>query len=278
MNIKKLPAIAAFLMGLLLLAGCDSDDSSSDISPPVKEEPPTESKMALKIMAFNIQAGRNADGEINLESIAKLIELAAPDIVALQEVDMNTDRSGGLDMVAILANLTGYEASFGPAMEYDNGHYGNALLSKTSFVETTTLQLAEGGEPRSAAKGTITIPSDIQVDLYSAHFDAWERLARVDSAYQLNTLATDNQRPAVLAGDLNAVLGSESIKVLSQTWQLSDPEGTNLTFPASNPTKKIDYVAFYPKDSWRVLSTEVLAFPNLSDHRPYVVELEYLNQ
>jgi endonuclease/exonuclease/phosphatase family metal-dependent hydrolase len=282
MKNKQHTNLLAIVCGLLLMAGCNSGDdidSKPVITPPlVNDEGPANTAMVIRVMAFNIRAGRNADGDISLEAIANLIELTDPDIVALQEVDVNTDRSGGRDMVAILADFTGYKASFGPAMEYDNGHYGNALLTKSTLSETATIELAEGGEPRSAAKGTITFNDNIQIDLYSAHFDAWEKLARVDSSYQLNRLASDAGRPAILAGDLNAEVNSESILVLSQTWQLSDPEGTKLTFPASTPSKKIDYIAYYPKDSWKVVSTEVLAIPDLSDHRPYVVELEYLNK
>lgn len=281
MKKKQLTNLLAVVCGLLIMAGCNSGndiDSKPETMPPlVNNEIPANNAMGIRVIAFNIRSGRNADGDINLEAIANLIELTDPDIVALQEVDVNTDRSGRRDMVAILAGLTGYKASFGPAMNYDNGHYGNALLTKSPLSETATIELAEGGEPRSAAKGTIASKDNIKIDLYSAHFDAWKKLARVDSSYQLNRLATDSGRLAILAGDLNAEVNSESILVLSQTWQFSDPEGTKLTFPASAPSKKIDYIAYYPKESWKVISAEVLAIPDLSDHRPYLVELEYLN-
>jgi len=81
-------------------------------------------------MTYNIHHGRGADGEINLERIAEVITRAKPDLVALQEVDVKTRRSGGVDQAAKLGELTGMSHFFAEAMPFQGGGYGNAVLSR----------------------------------------------------------------------------------------------------------------------------------------------------
>lgn len=50
----------------------------------------------LRIMTYNIQGCRGADGRTDLERIGRVIGEGAPDIVALQEVDTDNDQLGRL--------------------------------------------------------------------------------------------------------------------------------------------------------------------------------------
>ena len=59
----------------------------------------------LRVLTFNIHHGRGADGQIDLARIARTVRAASPDLVALQEVDRNTSRSGGQDQLKQLAKL-----------------------------------------------------------------------------------------------------------------------------------------------------------------------------
>ena len=51
----------------------------------------------LTVMTYNIHHGAGADKKIDLNRIAAVIQGESPDIVALQEVDCRTRRSGGVD-------------------------------------------------------------------------------------------------------------------------------------------------------------------------------------
>ena len=66
--------------------------------------PPT-SPVRLRVVTYNIHHGEGTDGRIDLERIAALLSGMQPDIVALQEVDRNTSRSGGVDQFATLERL-----------------------------------------------------------------------------------------------------------------------------------------------------------------------------
>ena len=80
-----------------------------------------------------------------------------------------------------------------------------------------------------------------------------------------------------MAGDLNALPGSTPINILEEMWSASyDKKKPKPTFPSDNPTNKIDYVMFYPKNRWRILETEVIQDSIASDHCAYLVTIELL--
>ena len=51
----------------------------------------------VRILVFNIHAGKDAAGVANLERVADLIRSTDADVALLQEVDKGTKRSGGVD-------------------------------------------------------------------------------------------------------------------------------------------------------------------------------------
>src|SRR4051794_36404648 len=53
-----------------------------------------------------IHHGVGTDGKLDLKRIAKVITDTKPDLVALQEVDKNTTRTGKVDQAAELAKLS----------------------------------------------------------------------------------------------------------------------------------------------------------------------------
>ena len=53
--------------------------------------------IAIRVMTYNIHHAEGMDGNINLDRIASLIHSAKVDLVGLQEVDRDADRSHNLD-------------------------------------------------------------------------------------------------------------------------------------------------------------------------------------
>ena len=84
----------------------------------------------MRILTYNIRAGRDLDCAPALERQAAAIRALAPDVAAIQEVDRGTRRSGGADQAAALAAAAGLHASFARAIDFEGGAYGIALLSR----------------------------------------------------------------------------------------------------------------------------------------------------
>ncbi|MNQ91824.1 hypothetical protein D3C85_1072220 [compost metagenome] len=89
-------------------------------------------------MTYNIHVGIPASGSTpNLAATAAVINAASPDLVALQEVDKNTTRSGGVDQAAYLATATGMNYYFAKAINRFGGEYGIAILWCSWRAEST---------------------------------------------------------------------------------------------------------------------------------------------
>src|SRR5439155_26275097 len=94
-----------------------------------------------------IHHGEGLDGKIDLMRISQLITSEGADVVALQEVDRGVARTARRDFPAELAALTGMKCVFNNNYDYQNGEYGNAVLSRfpvKSWTNTHYKMLREG--------------------------------------------------------------------------------------------------------------------------------------
>ena len=237
-------------------------------------EPPT-----IRVLTYNIHHGQGEDGKIDLERIARVIKSVDPDLVALQEIDEDTERSSGVDQAAVLGELTGMHAVFGEAMPYDGGSYGEAVLSRWPIVsfKSHALPYQDGHEPRAAlavrVKPDKGLPELFFVGTHLCHQSDQTRLWQCG---MLNTLFVNSTLPVVLASDLNAMPGSRPMKeLLSGGWIDADAVGAQPTAPSSSPRRRIDYVLYRSADPWKVVSIEVLDEPLASDHAPVFVVLAW---
>ncbi len=82
-------------------------------------------------------------GLIDIDAIARVINDAHPDIVALQEVDKGTARSGAIDEAKLLAEKTGLQYQFYKAIDHDGGEYGLAILSRYPLKATKLVPLPQ---------------------------------------------------------------------------------------------------------------------------------------
>lgn len=236
--------------------------------------------LQLRVLSYNIHHGRGADSKVDLERIAGVINDARPDLVALQEVDSGTRRTGRVDQPRELAKLTKLQFVFGDNIPYEGGRYGNAVLSRFPITRHKNHPLPSHyqGEQRGVLEVDVKPANGIPpLTFYATHFDYRGDYdgERMDSARLVNELVA--RRPdalAILAGDLNALPDSKPLQELSAQW--ARDSRVTLTFPAAKPTRQIDYILFRPADRWRVIEAQVPDEPAASDHRPLLVILELL--
>jgi endonuclease/exonuclease/phosphatase family metal-dependent hydrolase len=231
----------------------------------------------LRVMTYNIHHAEGVDGKIDLERIARLITDSNVDLVALQEVDRNTRRTGGRDMPRELAKLTGMRVTFGANIPLEGGEYGNAILSRHPFDVVANHQLPKivPGEQRGMLEVIIHAPGG-PFRFCATHLDhrrpEEDRLASVE--YIAKALA-DKTR-VVLAGDFNARPDSETYRRLGVTfvdaWTQAG-QGDGFTIPSESPRARIDYVWLRGFTATRV---EVLP-SNASDHLPLIVDIDLTN-
>src|ERR1700674_4525771 len=81
----------------------------------------------FRVLTYNIHHGQGTDGRFDLSRLAGVMKRVQPDVVALQEVDRGTERSGGVDQLAELERLTDMHAEFGKTMDYSGGRHGGGV-------------------------------------------------------------------------------------------------------------------------------------------------------
>lgn len=240
-----------------------------------------DSNKIIRVLSFNILHGATTRNDFDLDKIASVIEKADPDLVALQEVDFKTRRAKDYDLATELGWRTNMAPVFGRAMKYDNGEYGEAVLSKSSFVKTRNVVLphSKGNEPRAALEVITVLPSGDTIAFIGTHFDhTKDEKDRIAQAQKINEVFSHNIYPTILAGDLNAVPASEPINILEEIWESSyDKDNPANTFPSGKPSAKIDYVMFLPESRWKVIETRIINDSIASDHCAYLVIFELLD-
>lgn len=240
----------------------------------------TDSSVVLRVLTFNIYHGATMNGDFDLDYIANVIRDTDPDLVALQEVDFLTRRAKGYDLATELGLRLKMVSLFARAMYYDGGEYGEAILSRYSFVTTRNVPLPFTGErePRAAVEVVMELPSGDTISFIGTHLDhTGDDTDRILQAEMINKVFVQDRYPSILAGDLNSVPGSRPIMILEEAWTGSyDSAAPAPTFPSVDPVKKIDYVMFYPEGRWRVISSEVIDDSIASDHCAYLVTVELL--
>src|SRR5918993_3153708 len=133
---------------------------------------------SLKILSYNIHHCNppSAGTLIDVDTIAGVIRKLSPDLVALQEVDVKTKRSGGIDQAQLLAEKTGMKSYFFKAIDHDGGEYGVAILTKltvSNFKQYKLPTVAESkGEPRILATVTLKGKNGEELVFACTHLDA----------------------------------------------------------------------------------------------------------
>lgn len=237
-------------------------------------------KTTVRVLTFNILHGATTQNTFDLDTIASVIIAAQPDFVALQEVDFKTQRAHQYDLVTELGWRAKLAPLFGRAMYFDGGEYGEGILSQHSIIASENIALPHqpDDEPRAALSITSTLPSGDTISFIATHLDhTKDNTSRHMQTQKLVEIAQTLKYPAILAGDLNDIPGSEPINLLEQQWTSSYAKDNPMpTYPSENPILKIDYVMVYPSNRWQVIDCKVIANTIASDHCAYLVTLELI--
>lgn len=231
---------------------------------------------SVRMLSYNVRHGEGMDGKVDLARIARVVRSLNPDLVALQEIDKATGRTGRVDQMKELGGLTGMHYAFGSFMDYAGGEYGMGILSAVPIREAVNFALPPGYEPRSALAARVEVGDASREILFvGVHLfeTAEERLAQ---AAKLVELFKDEVAPVILAGDFNSGPDSGVIKLLKRYWEVPDKGDDHLTWPSDNPEVEIDYIMFRPADRFEVIEHRLVHEPLASDHRPLLLELRVL--
>jgi len=206
---------------------------------------------SMRVLSWNIQWGRGADGRVDLDRIVRAIRDAGEvDVICLQEVACNfAGLAGGAleDEPAFFAEaFCGYTPVFGAALDVPDGHggrslFGNLLLSRLPVGQVFRHMLpapADAGVPsmqRVCVEAVVTAASG-PVRILTTHLEYYsqrQRAAQVEALRALQAEVTgqaalparskgsspgfaSRPRPAsaVVCGDFNCEPGSDEHRLM----------------------------------------------------------------
>lgn len=225
-------------------------------------------KEYLKIMTYNVRNSKGMDNVMDCRRAAAVIRTQAPDVVAVQELDSMTRRSGGKYILGEIADYTGMNAEYFPAIEFDGGKYGIGILSKEKPLAVKGYPLPGREEERAL------LVAEFEEYVFACTHLSLTEADRMASLETIGKIAKGCSKPFYLAGDLNDIPGSQFIKALQENFIILNKLESK-TFPAPDPDRTLDYIAVWKTTAPKmdVVSREVGNEPVASDHRPVTVLL-----
>jgi len=247
---------------------------------------PPQEKHRITVLTWNIYHGEShyRPGTSNLEAIAKVINEYKPDLVALQEVDNQTQRTAGFnhgvrkDLVQELAALTGMHGYFGKAMDYDGGGYGEGILSRFPAQSSVLpLPIPQGGEPRVFISIEQTLPDGRTLTFAGTHLCHEFEANQVAQIKAITRFMSKTGGPLVLAGDFNFTPEHAPYAIINHTMHdAALMHGTaEATWPYHAPVERLDYIFMDKNSTWQVKDIKLID-TDASDHFPVLAVLELL--
>lgn len=244
-------------------------------------------KGRLRLMTYNVHGCGGMDGRVSPRRVARVIAAQAPDLVALQEVDLGRRRSRAEDQAALIGEQIGMHAVFCPTITRGEEHYGHAFFSRWPVEVVKRAHLPHDPkswwkEPRSAMWVRILVEGT-PVNVVTTHLGLGphERMLQMRmllSSDWLGGLGEDER--VIFCGDFNLMPGSKpyglAAGMLRDAQAARDGHRPVNTFSSTQPFTRLDHI--FLSKHFKVLRVTV---PRndltrvASDHLPLVADFSF---
>ncbi|MDD3155288.1 MAG: endonuclease/exonuclease/phosphatase family protein [Victivallaceae bacterium] len=242
----------------------------------------------MKVVFYNIAYGTGNPGgklgqlrmayryvrtpEVIFRKLAHFLRREKPDVVGIVEADRGSYRTGGLNQVAVLAELLGCAskcaAKYAPSSLLRKlpwlRHQDNVLLSRKIPSETFFYFMPRGTK-------RLVLACRIGSILFVLVHLALTRKVRQAQLMYLAEILRGEPR-VVLMGDFNTFGGAaELTDFLAQSGLVSANLSHLPTYPAWNPLRELDWILCSP--GLRMGACRVASEAVYSDHLPLILEI-----
>jgi endonuclease/exonuclease/phosphatase family metal-dependent hydrolase len=224
------------------------------------------------VASYNIHQCKGVDGRRDPARIAKVIQSLGAQVIALQEVDSWPGADGESVQMEFLADSVGLHAISGPTIERQDGHYGNALLTRLPIVDVRKLDLTVFRREPRGALDVLLDAGDATLRVIATHLGLLPSERRYQVQRILEAVEEDDRTVTVLLGDINEwFVAARALRWLHARFG----EGAGgRTYPSWLPMFKLDRVWVRPTTalgSFRVHLTPVTR--RASDHLPVTASI-----
>jgi endonuclease/exonuclease/phosphatase family metal-dependent hydrolase len=216
----------------------------------------------IKVVSYNIRYGKGQDNRVDIQrTIQKLRDMEA-DIIALQEVERYSIRSGFRDQVELMAKELQMNAVFYPSLAYPGFYYGNAVFSRFPLKENNFIPFTSAIENRSMIVTQVEMSEELKITLVNTHLGL-NKDERKEHFQQMYGVLSIVDGPIILTGDLNTTPEQKEYLIWEEIVSKSNQGHALKTY--SKRDWQIDYIFHSPH--FEVLKTETYK-SDTSDHFP----------
>lgn len=238
-----------------------------------------------RLMSWNVHHCVGLDRRHSVERIAEVIREQDPDLLALQELEVNHRRSSRIHQPSILADLLKMDYHYHPPRIRGGAGFGNATLTRLRMRHVRCGVLPSHPMVRLQKRGALWMSVEIggeQVQLINTHFGLMEPERILQARALCGDQWLDHQecrhRPRIVCGDFNATPRSRAYRMLDGTLRdaqriAGDPKVR--TWPSVLPMVRYDHI-FVGQGikARRVEVPRTRRTTIASDHLPVVMEFE----
>lgn len=240
--------------------------------------------LSLRVLTYNIHGCEGMDGRVSPRRISRVVSNYAPDIIALQEIDLGRRRSRAEDQAGIIAKMLEMHAVFCPTVTHGEEHYGHALLSRWPIEVVKRAFLPNDPkswwpEPRAALWARVVIGAR-RLNVITTHLglgveERRRQMTALTGPEWLGAVPADED--VLLCGDFNATPGSVPYRLAAQ--KLRDAQVSLKghiplrTFSSTRPFARLDHIfasaGFVPE---KIIVPRDRTARLASDHFPLIVD------
>ena len=280
----SVPALAC----ALLLFGMCGHRPVNEVPPPdvtvpeEQQEKPAPAKDVLRLATYNVGVFSKS-GTNTTDMVAAMIKELGVKALSMNELDSCNTRNTDFQIKRFAEAMGGWDYTFAQALAYKGGGYGIGIASDPSLKLQKrfrlTLDRGDGSEQRALAVCEFKDFVFCSTHLDHKSKDAQGAQARAITDW-IGSAYGSTDKPVILCGDFNALPTSETIMFMKEHWTVLSPE--DATYPATNPTKCIDYIMVYKNAASRVKLLDAKVPVNFksgdvktaSDHLPVYVDVK----
>ena len=245
------------------------------LTAPATAAQPSRPPDAVRVLDYNVHSAVNDEGQVVLETIARTIERHRPSVVVLEEVSRGWPAGGMTDVVGWLSWRLDMRSLFVPSLD---DRFGTAILYlPTMEVEASSHGLLPSGpssHERSYQSVTFADVARAPLRIFATHLDADQDRGFRVAEIEVLLHAIDDPTDTVVAGDLNAPLGSPELDLFQEFGfdSVQNLPGERVpTFPEMGET--FDHILVGPG----LITTDVAVDPShTSDHLAVVATMRRL--
>lgn len=259
-------------VGILSITACGSSDPDLPGSGGTGGDDETLVTLAgdRSFSLLSLSAGKGlASGTYNIQPLAAFIQENNTDVVALQDVDFGTARTGKKNLIGEVAYRCSKDGQrrqgiFASTGREDGGETGVALFVRECFYGTNKVNL---NDELVLLTAPYELGSGETVLIATCQFDKEDANKRVRQAEALAAYADQVKQNIVICASVYENESGNVFNILKKKYRRSCKFSSENTYPAVQPESRFDYVLTPLSQNWGTQAVQVKGDQTVSDHK-----------